>query len=113
MVQATAGLPGAAWHLATLDHFSALTHTQAHFHLWENGKKLFLAAPDPFQPVSSILWWQAWKRKSLLKVKVQGSSRGVAPASQGEAGSLDSPAGLWQGNIGKLPPRGYASLVEP
>ena len=51
--------------------------------------------------------------KSLLKVKVQGSRRGVAPASQGEAGLLGSQAGLWQGNTGKLPSKPCVSWDMP
>lgn len=52
-------------------------------------------------------------RKSWLKVKVQGSSRGVATASQGEAGPPGSQAGLWQGNTGKLPSKPCVSWDGP
>lgn len=51
---AAAGLPWAAWHLATPDHVTSFTHIQADLHLWENEKKLFLTAPDPCQPPGSI-----------------------------------------------------------
>lgn len=98
---AIVSLPWTAWHLAMLDHsgplyhFTSLTHTQANLRLWEFEKKPFLEAPDPLQPSGSVTAMASWRRKSLLKVKVQDSSRRVAPASQGEAASLDSQTGLW------------------
>lgn len=44
---------------------------------------------------------------------MQGLRRGVAHASQGEAGQLGSQAGLWQGNTGKLPSKPHVSWDVP
>lgn len=64
---ATAGLSWAAWHLASPDHFTSLTHTRANVHLWENKKKLFLAAPDSLQPPGSITAVADMERKELTQ----------------------------------------------
>lgn len=64
---ATAGLPWAAWHLATLVHFTSLTHTQASLHLWENEEKLFLAAPNPLQPPGSVIVVANLQKKELAQ----------------------------------------------
>lgn len=64
---ATTGLPWAAWHLATPDHFTSLPPSQANFHLRGNDKKLFLAAPDSLQPPGSITAVADLERKEFTQ----------------------------------------------
>lgn len=95
----------AAWHLAMPDHFTSLTHTQANLTSLVKWKETLPCRPGSAPTCRVSITVLATPEKSLLKVKVQGGSRGVAPASQGGAGPLGSQAGLWQGNTGKLPPK--------
>lgn len=100
----------AAWHLATLDVYPSSHSTPRQTYIFGKVQRSSCQeAPGPLQPAGSVTEVVSLEKKEPAQGQSTGSSRGVGPASQGEAGWLS----LRGGQQGKPPSKPWVSWDMP